>query len=212
MQLSFDAADRLVELIQARRGAVGSEEAARVLFALERAPATLAHSLLSDVAITGLSPNESLVGIDFRPNGEQLYGVSDASRIYTINPVTGVATPVAPNFTPTVAGTSFGMDFNPTVDRIRLVSEFDQNLRLNPVTGTVASTDGTLHYATGDPNQGANPNVVAAAYTNNFPGATTTLLYDIDDPPQHTGLLLYSLDYEGSGYVQTDLRAWLRSR
>jgi len=49
MQLSFDAADRLVELIHARRGAVASEEAARVLFALERAPATLAHSLLADV-------------------------------------------------------------------------------------------------------------------------------------------------------------------
>ena len=49
MQLSFDAADRLVELVQARRGAVSPEEAARVLFALERAPATLAHSLLVDV-------------------------------------------------------------------------------------------------------------------------------------------------------------------
>ena len=49
MQLSFDAADRLVELVQARRGAVAPEEAARVLFALERAPASLAHSLLSDV-------------------------------------------------------------------------------------------------------------------------------------------------------------------
>ena len=49
MQLAFDAADRLVELIHARRGAVGVEEAARVLFALERAPATLVHSLLADV-------------------------------------------------------------------------------------------------------------------------------------------------------------------
>ena len=49
MQLSFDAADRLVELIHARRGAVSSEEAARALFALERAPAALAHSLLADV-------------------------------------------------------------------------------------------------------------------------------------------------------------------
>ncbi|MET0561055.1 MAG: exonuclease domain-containing protein [Gaiellaceae bacterium] len=49
MQLSFDAADRLVELIHARRGAVASEEAARVLFALERAPASLARSLLADV-------------------------------------------------------------------------------------------------------------------------------------------------------------------
>jgi DNA polymerase-3 subunit epsilon len=49
MQLTFDAADRLVELVQARRGAVTAEEAARVLFALERAPAALARSLLSDV-------------------------------------------------------------------------------------------------------------------------------------------------------------------
>ncbi len=49
MQLSFDAADRLVELVQARRGPVAVEEAARVLFALERAPAALARSLLADV-------------------------------------------------------------------------------------------------------------------------------------------------------------------
>lgn len=49
MQLSFDAADRLVELIQSRRGAVNSQEAARVLFALERSPVSLAHSLLADV-------------------------------------------------------------------------------------------------------------------------------------------------------------------
>jgi DNA polymerase III subunit epsilon len=49
MQLTFDAADRLVELVHARRGAVAAEEAAHVLFALERAPAALARSLLDDV-------------------------------------------------------------------------------------------------------------------------------------------------------------------
>ncbi|MGH3078251.1 MAG: exonuclease domain-containing protein [Gaiellaceae bacterium] len=49
MQLSFDAADRLVELVHARRGPVAPEEAARTLFALERAPAELARSLLDDV-------------------------------------------------------------------------------------------------------------------------------------------------------------------
>src|SRR5688572_1322418 len=49
MQLSFDAADRLVELVHARRGAVTPEEAARVLFALERSPTALARSLLADV-------------------------------------------------------------------------------------------------------------------------------------------------------------------
>jgi DNA polymerase III subunit epsilon len=49
MQLSFDAADRLVELVHAKHGAVSPEEAARVLFALERAPLELARSLLADV-------------------------------------------------------------------------------------------------------------------------------------------------------------------
>ena len=49
MQLSFDAADRLVELVQARHGPVGADEAARVLFALESAPLALARSLLADV-------------------------------------------------------------------------------------------------------------------------------------------------------------------
>ena len=49
MQLTFDAADRLVELVQSRHGPVGAEEAARVLFALEREPVALARSLLDDV-------------------------------------------------------------------------------------------------------------------------------------------------------------------
>jgi DNA polymerase III epsilon subunit family exonuclease len=49
VQLSFDAADRLVEVVQARHGPVGADEAARVLFALESAPVALARSLLDDV-------------------------------------------------------------------------------------------------------------------------------------------------------------------
>lgn len=49
MQLTLDAADRLVELVQARRGPVSAADAARVLFALERAPDALARSLLADV-------------------------------------------------------------------------------------------------------------------------------------------------------------------
>ncbi|MGH3059423.1 MAG: exonuclease domain-containing protein [Gaiellaceae bacterium] len=49
MQLAFDAADRLVELVEERRGPVSAEEAARALFALAHAPAGLARSLLEDV-------------------------------------------------------------------------------------------------------------------------------------------------------------------
>jgi DNA polymerase-3 subunit epsilon len=48
-QLTFDAADRLVELVEERRGPLSAEEAARSLFALAAAPAGLARSLLDDV-------------------------------------------------------------------------------------------------------------------------------------------------------------------
>ena len=49
MQLSFDAADRLVELVEARRGPVPATDAARALFALASAPTAIARSLLDDV-------------------------------------------------------------------------------------------------------------------------------------------------------------------
>jgi DNA polymerase-3 subunit epsilon len=72
VQLSFDAADRLVELVQARHGPVAAEDAARVLFALERAPAPLARSLLSDV-VEGdarLSWLGSRVGLADQPHAD----------------------------------------------------------------------------------------------------------------------------------------------
>ena len=136
----------------------------------------------SDVKITGLAANESLLGIDVRPATGQLYGLGSTSRVYTIDPSTGAATPVGTTaFTPALSGSSFGFDFNPTVDRIRVVSNTGQNLRLNPVTGTVASTDLLLAFAATDTNAGETPSVSAAAYTNpdNDP-ATGTVLYDID--------------------------------
>jgi DNA polymerase III epsilon subunit family exonuclease len=52
MQLRLDAADRLVELVEERRGPVVAEEAARRLFALRQAPVGLARSLLAEVVDT----------------------------------------------------------------------------------------------------------------------------------------------------------------
>jgi DNA polymerase III epsilon subunit family exonuclease len=52
MQLRLDAADRLVELVEERRGPVLAEDAARRLFALRQAPVALARSLLADVVET----------------------------------------------------------------------------------------------------------------------------------------------------------------
>lgn len=125
------------------------------------------------VAMTGMQPDEQILAIDFRPSTGQLYGVSDQSRLYTINPITGKSSAIsATPFTPAISGNLVGFDFNPTVDRIRLVTENEQNLRLHPETGMVAATDGSIN--PGD------RNITAAAYTNSFAGATTTTLYTID--------------------------------
>jgi hypothetical protein len=145
-----------------------------------------AGTLSANVAISGLQSGEVLHAIDFRPNGGMLYGLGSTSRLYTINTMTGVATAVGGVFGTLLSGTAFGFDFNPTVDRIRVTSNTGQNLRLHPVTGAVVAVDTPLAYASGDPNFGVAPNVVGSAYTNNFHGATTTTLYNIDSS---TGVL-----------------------
>jgi len=131
--------------------------------------------------VTGLQPAETLLGIDYRPANGLLYGLGSSSRLYLINPTTGAASQVGSGqFSTLLSGTTFGFDFNPTVDRIRVVSDLDQNLRLNPNDGTVAAVDLSLNYAAGDPFFGLSPNVNAAAYANNVPGALSTTLYVID--------------------------------
>jgi hypothetical protein len=120
--------------------------------------------------ITGLESNESVVGIDFRPVNGQLYAVGSHSRLYTLNTSSGAATFVASLSVP-LSGASFGVDFNPVVDRLRILSNAGQNLRVNPADGATI-VDGALNPGT--------PAVTAAAYTNNFAGTTTTMLFAID--------------------------------
>jgi hypothetical protein len=167
-------------------GLTGRDGSERIIGFNTAAP----QAILSDVAVTGLRPGESLLGIDFRPATSVLYGLGSTNRLYAIDLMSGVATAVgtAP-LNPTLMAGAVGFDFNPTVDRIRVINEADQNARVNPDTGGVADFDtltggvqfdGNLVYATGDRNSGANPLAVAAAYTNNFGGATSTTLYAID--------------------------------
>jgi len=141
-------------------------------------------------AIAGLQAGENIVGIDMRPLNGQLYALGSTSRIYTINASSGLASMVGTGPMATLlVGTQFGFDFNPTVDRIRIVSNTGQNLRFNPLDATVL-VDGAITLATA--------NVTGAAYTNNFAGATSTVLFDIDalgdrlykqDPPNNGTLV-----------------------
>ena len=139
------------------------------------------------VPVTGVTVGQTLVGMDMRPVTKQLYALgynslNGESQLYIVNASTGVATAV--NTTPVVLALgsgNIGMDFNPTVDRIRVVGVNDANYRLNPLTGAIAATDLNINYAVGDVNTGANPSISSVAYTNSFPGATSTTLFDYDD-------------------------------
>jgi len=73
VQLAFDAADRLVELVGERRGPIAAEDAARSLFALRHVPAGLARELLDGV-VSGdarLAWRGAAVGLA-GPHGEEL--------------------------------------------------------------------------------------------------------------------------------------------
>jgi len=143
-------------------------------------------SLGTAMTITGLQPNETLLGLDIRPGGMtpgQIYGLGSSGRVYTIDGTSGVATlksTLSADPTDTtnpftaLSGTEFGVDFNPVVDRLRIVSDTGQNLRVNVDTGAV-TTDGTLNVA-GTTRLG----VTDAAYTNSFATTCRTTLFYID--------------------------------
>jgi Domain of unknown function (DUF4394)/Calx-beta domain/Domain of unknown function (DUF4214) len=138
-------------------------------------------TILATTAITGLQTGETIRGIDFRPANGMLYAVGSTDRLYTIDTTTGAATQVGTGtFAVPLTGTSFGVDFNPVPDRLRVVSDAEQNLRINPDTGAVVDGDPNTAGVQPDTNLSPAGNVVAAAYDQNFAGATATTLYGID--------------------------------
>jgi hypothetical protein len=147
------------------------------------------------VTLGGITAGETVVGIDYRPQTGQFYGLgvnpsTDTATVYLIDPQTGAssvvgaspgliafvdATGATVDFPP--ISTGYGFDFNPTVDRIRVVTGSGLNFRANPDTG--APVDGNLGSTTattagintdglinGGPN--GTTGVTAAAYTNSF--------------------------------------------
>ncbi len=133
--------------------------------------------------ISGLMRGDALVGIDYRVQDKQLYGVSRSGGIYRIELAGAVATKVG-NLTVALEGSSFGVDFNPAADRLRIVSDTGQNLRHNINAGGSTIVDDPLDYPPATPVNAVGPNamlVTGSAYTNNDLSATTaTTLYALD--------------------------------
>ncbi|MDO9410937.1 DUF4394 domain-containing protein [Patulibacter sp.] len=123
-------------------------------------------------SITGLSPTETPVAIDYRAQNGQLLllavnDVSDTGSLYRLDPQTGAATVIgtpgsvafrtAAGATVDLPPSGYDIDVNPTVDRVRVVTTSGLNFRLNPTaTGSVAVD-------TDPDNAAANPPTVGAA-------------------------------------------------
>lgn len=128
--------------------------------------------------VNGLqAPDSALVGIDYRVQDGNLYGLGNGGGIYILTTSSGRATKVS-QLTIALAGTSFGVDFNPAANALRITSDTGQNLR-HPFAGATAGVtqnDGTLNYAgvvaTG---------ITGSAYVNNDLDANTgTTLFALD--------------------------------
>ncbi len=138
-------------------------------------------TLITDVALVGLTAGENLTGIDFRPVNGLLYGLGSTgtvARAVNIATLSGAVAPVSAATFAAPGGFFFGLDFNPAVDRIRYTNELDVSLRVNPDDGTLVATDTSLFYLAGDLNVGVNPSVVHVAYATEA-GMTATL-YGLD--------------------------------
>lgn len=153
------------------------------------------RKIRKSVAVSGLAPGDTLVGIDYRVAKGVLYAVSLKGMVYTLDATTGVLKAVSTKpLDKPLDGTTFGVDFNPVADRIRVVSNTGFNIRLHPDTGALAATDPALAYAPGDVQAAFKPEVVAAAYTYNKKDEKLTTNYAID---RRAGYLVTQGSVEG---------------
>lgn len=140
-----------------------------------------APAALSGLAITENGESRALSAVAYRPQTGQLYGYSDQTdTVYLIDQTTGALTAqvTAPNATEVE---TLGFDFNNQLDAARLVTTSDKNFVFDPKVDPATLTRVTdLAYALGDMFEGQDPNIVANAYTNAVPNASTTLQYALD--------------------------------
>jgi hypothetical protein len=150
-----------------------------------------ASNLITTLRFSGLPAGEAITALDFRPADGKLYGLGSSSRVYVIDPSTGMATGLATPgpYPPALADVAFGFDVDPVTDLLRVVSP-TQHARLRPDTGETVNAnsgpeglqfDPPLAFAATDANAGAAPAVVALAYSNpDTNDATSTTAYAID--------------------------------
>lgn len=133
----------------------------------------------SEVSVSGLSSDESLVQIAYRPATGGYYCLTSEERLCTVDPSSGSVSLVSTEAFSSVALPNAAIDFNPVADRLRVVSNV-KNLRVNPADGSLQATDTDLAYDEDDDNADRSPQLAAIAYDHNDSGASSTTLYGLD--------------------------------
>ena len=121
------------------------------------------------VAITGLEKDEKIVAVEVRASDKSLWAVGNTSRMYTIDPTTGVATSQSKSqFFALLNGSLFDLDYDAASDQFRLVSDQGQNAQISPQFGSIVAPVGKkLTYAAGDVNEPKSPQVSGIAFAKN---------------------------------------------
>jgi hypothetical protein len=151
------------------------------------------ETFTNTVDITGIPSGRTVVAMDFQPSGKLFVVAREGTFIYfyEVNPNTGVALPSPIGLGPW-AGTGIGLDFCPPLAgdsrSACVVDDTDRLQRLSPEGAALGPVTMAYDNTTSDGNPvdqhaGDNPAIVALAFSNSFPEATSTVLYGIDATP-----------------------------
>jgi hypothetical protein len=143
--------------------------------------------LTAKMRIRGLPILKRIIGIAYRPSDGKLYGVGNDSQVYTIDPLTAVATPVGSGpFSPKIADffdIHFAMDLEPKTERVRLIAaESGASWSISLDDGTATAGEQS-HYAAGTPLEGQTPRLLGMYFAPPPDGAVgmcDNLAYAID--------------------------------
>lgn len=133
----------------------------------------------TEVRVTGLGADESLIQLDYRPATNSYYGLTSKARIATVDPKTGAVSVIGDTAFTTETLVSPVIDFNPVADRLRVIAR-EQNLRVNPSDGTLAGADTDVFFDRDDINDNRTPQLAALAYDRNVSSASSTTLFALD--------------------------------
>lgn len=148
-------------------------------------------AVLSRSSITGLGTGETIVDADYRNADGRLWLLTSASKLYSVEEASNVATERSTLSVLLTAGETYSVDFNPVVDRLRVIGSNNTNWAVNVENGAVAVNT----VATGP----AGFEVTQSAYTDTFSATGRgTLLFNLDE----TNNVLYGQNPANDG-IQT---------